>query len=55
MPSNLILLLEVLLIFGGVFVFGFWQLRSLRRDAERAARSSAEPLNRDDGGPGTAA
>jgi len=39
MGSNLpIVLIEGVLIFGGVLVFGWWQLRSVKRDHEQAAR-----------------
>ncbi len=36
--SNLpIILIEVVLIFGGVLAFGIWQLRSLKKDGRRQA------------------
>ena len=36
--SNLpVILIEVVLIFGGTLLFGWWQLRSVRRDRESAA------------------
>jgi hypothetical protein len=39
MGSNLpIVLIEGVLIFGGVLVFGWWQLRSVKRDQEQATR-----------------
>jgi hypothetical protein len=42
-----LILIEVVLIFGGVLAFGWWQLHSVKRDrakmlAERAQRASAE-------------
>jgi predicted negative regulator of RcsB-dependent stress response len=37
-----IILIEVVLIFGGVLLFGWWQLRSIRRDQEAAARRRAQ-------------
>ena len=40
MGSNLIVLLELLLVFGVVVGFGVWQLVSLRRD--RQAREKAD-------------
>ncbi len=39
-----IILIEVLLIGGGVLMFGWWQLRSLRRDREKAAAERARRL-----------
>jgi hypothetical protein len=47
MNENLpIVLIEGLLVLGGALLFGWWQLRSIRRDqqkaaAERAARQAA--------------
>lgn len=43
-----IILIEVVLIGGGVLLFGWWQLRSVQRDrekaaADRAARTAATP------------
>ena len=32
MDGGLLVLLEVLLIFGGVLAFAIWQIRSVRRD-----------------------
>jgi hypothetical protein len=49
MSENLpIVLIEGLLVLGGALLFGWWQLRSIRRDqqkaaAERAARQAASP------------
>lgn len=43
MASNLpVILIEVVLIFGGVLAFGWWQLRSVKRDQEQSARERAE-------------
>jgi hypothetical protein len=47
--SGIVKLIELLVIVGAVFGFGFWQLASLRRDkrereeAKRAARRDASP------------
>ena len=42
MGSNLpIVLIEGVLIFGGVLAFGWWQLRSLARDRAEALRQRA--------------
>jgi predicted negative regulator of RcsB-dependent stress response len=43
MRQNLpVILIEVVLIFGGVLAFGWWQLRSLKKDREQTARERAE-------------
>ena len=46
MSQNLpVILIEVVLIFGGVLAFGWWQLRDLkkaREQTERARRAAAE-------------
>jgi len=34
--ETMIVLLEALLIFGGAMAFGLWQLRSIRKDQEKA-------------------
>jgi hypothetical protein len=36
-----IVLIEIVLVFGGVLVFGWWQLRSVERDRREAARRRA--------------
>jgi predicted negative regulator of RcsB-dependent stress response len=42
MSQNLpVILIEVVLIFGGVLAFGWWQLRDLKQERER--REAAEP------------
>ncbi len=33
-----VILIEVLLVFGGVLAFGWWQLRDLEREREAARR-----------------
>jgi hypothetical protein len=33
-----VILIEVVLIFGGVLLFGWWQLRSLKKDQQKSAR-----------------
>jgi predicted negative regulator of RcsB-dependent stress response len=53
MSQNLpVILIEVVLIFGGVLAFGWWQLRDLkkaREQTERARRESDEvPKQEDD-------
>jgi predicted negative regulator of RcsB-dependent stress response len=38
MDSNLpIIVIELVLTFGGVLLFGWWQLRSIKRDQQKAA------------------
>ena len=37
-----IVLIEVVLIFGGVLAFGWWQLRSIKQDQAKTARERAE-------------
>ncbi len=55
MGSNLpIVLIEAVLIFGGVLAFGWWQLRSLARDRaetlrQRSRREVAEDNAKPDG------
>jgi len=42
-----LVLVEVVLVFGGVLVFGWWQLRSIKRDqAATAAAAEAERSRR---------
>jgi hypothetical protein len=46
--SNLpIILIEVVLIFGGVLAFGIWQLRSLKKDSKKDPK---QDRNGPDGG-----
>ena len=37
-----IVLIEVLLIFGGVLAFAWWQLREIKRDQAKTAQERAE-------------
>jgi cytoskeletal protein RodZ len=51
MSQNLpVILIEVVLIFGGVLAFGWWQLRDLRLERERrerhAQREAADPRSK---------
>jgi hypothetical protein len=52
MSQNLpVILIEVVLIFGGVLAFGWWQLRDLkkaREQTQRARRESAEAPKQED-------
>lgn len=40
-----LILIEGVLVFGGVLVFAWWQFRDLRRERERAAASAAKPAS----------
>ena len=43
MSQNLpVILIEVVLIFGGVLAFGWWQLRDLEKERERSERTRSE-------------
>jgi predicted negative regulator of RcsB-dependent stress response len=43
MSQNLpVILIEVVLIFGGVLAFGWWQLRDLKKERERRERAQRE-------------
>ena len=50
MENNLpIIVIEVVLTFGGVLLFGWWQLRSIKRDqqaaaAKKLAEAAGEPI-----------
>jgi len=37
-----VILIEVVLVFGGVLLFAWWQLRDLRKEREKALRNKAE-------------
>lgn len=37
-----LLLIEGVLVFGGALLFGWWQLRSVKRDQQEAARRRAQ-------------
>jgi hypothetical protein len=42
MGSHLpLIVVEVVVVFGGALAFGWWQLRSLRKDRETAAHDKA--------------
>jgi predicted negative regulator of RcsB-dependent stress response len=46
MEQNLpVILIEVVLIFGGALAFGWWQLRDLKNERERSRRKAAESTN----------
>jgi predicted negative regulator of RcsB-dependent stress response len=43
MSQNLpVILIEVVLIFGGVLAFGWWQLRDLKKERERREQAQRE-------------
>lgn len=37
-----VLLIELVLVFGGTLAFGWWQLRSVKQDQEKARRAREE-------------
>lgn len=39
-----LILIEGVLVFGGVLAFAWWQFRDLRREREKSARAAAEAL-----------
>ncbi|MBK8638192.1 MAG: hypothetical protein IPN92_07820 [Chromatiaceae bacterium] len=45
MDKGMLPLLELLLIVGVVFGFGFWQLAALKRDEQQQKRESAKQPN----------
>jgi len=38
-----IILLELVLVFGGVLLFAWWQFRDLRKEREKAQRKKIKP------------
>lgn len=36
-----VILIEIVLVLGGVLAFGWWQLRTIKRDREKAAAERA--------------
>jgi hypothetical protein len=49
MSQNLpVILIEVVLIFGGVLAFGWWQLRDLKRERERREAAERRNTTKDD-------
>jgi hypothetical protein len=49
MGSHLpLIVVEVVMVFGGALAFGWWQLRSIRKDRETAARDKAAREGRPD-------
>lgn len=52
MSGNLpVILIEVVLVFGGVLAFGWWQLRDLEREREAARRRREQQPPPPDEGP----
>jgi hypothetical protein len=37
-----LMMLEVILVFGGVLLFGWWQLRDLRKERERDQKKNEQ-------------
>ena len=42
-----VILIEVVLIFGGVLLFAWWQLRDLRKEREKDAKKREQDLAQD--------
>jgi hypothetical protein len=42
-----LVMLEGLLVFGGALAFGVWQLRSIKKDQEKARQSAKESTPND--------
>jgi hypothetical protein len=42
-----VILLEVVLIFGGVLLFAWWQLRDLKKEREKDQKKKAQNTERD--------
>ena len=36
-----IIVIELVLVFGGALLFGWWQLRSIKKDQQKAARQKS--------------
>jgi predicted negative regulator of RcsB-dependent stress response len=52
MSQNLpVILIEVVLIFGGVLAFGWWQLRDLKKERQRREASTTRHSREQDDGP----
>ena len=45
-----LILIEVVLVFGGVFAFAWWQFRDLRREREKRERARRDGERRDERG-----
>jgi hypothetical protein len=40
-----VILIEVVLVFGGVLLFAWWQLRDLRKEREKALKNKSKDQN----------
>jgi hypothetical protein len=40
-----VILIEVILVFGGVLLFAWWQFRDLRKEREKALKNKVEDQN----------
>jgi hypothetical protein len=40
-----VILIEVVLVFGGVLLFAWWQFRDLRKEREKALKNKVEDQN----------
>lgn len=45
-----IIIVELVMVLGGALLWGWWELRTIRKDNEKAAKekSSVKPLNEED-------
>ena len=42
-----VIVIEVVLVFGGVLLFAWWQLRDIRKEREKAQNKKEHNLNQD--------
>ena len=42
-----VILIEVVLVFGGVLLFAWWQLRDLRKEREKGQKKKEQNLKKD--------
>jgi hypothetical protein len=44
-----VIFIELILVFGGVVLFAWWQFRDLRKEREKRMRLESKPTNSDEG------
>ncbi len=42
-----VILIEVVLVFGGVLLFAWWQLRDLKKEREKAQKKNEQNIEQD--------
>lgn len=42
-----VILIEVVLVFGGVLLFAWWQLRDLKKEREKAQKKNGQNIEQD--------